>query len=349
MGKKKSDDDKVVNDIIETIDGNAFIKRPKIIIPFSPALDSISGGVPEGSFMILTGPPKFGKTVSALHFAAQAQKSEYNGDLCPDGRHVYFYDIEGRLKVRDLHGIPGLDLDRFHIIQSEPGHILHAEEFLQQGVQNINLVPGSINIIDSFSALCTNTELTASMSDQQRADVAKLVAKFCRKIANVIPVNRNIVIGITHMGANVSGSYGGLIEKSGFALRYAVDVKFRARSSDNWCIPDNSDNIVGLKTTWSCETSALNFIPANKVDSYIRFGHGIDEMQELLLISLDIGLVTRAGAWYTLSFLPEDEDGKQPKFQGAEKARQALIDNPEWAQTLRSLFKKRLGLCSSVI
>ena len=48
------------------------------VIPVSPALDLIlSGGIPEGSFVLLTGPPKIGKTTMCLQFAANAQKEEF--------------------------------------------------------------------------------------------------------------------------------------------------------------------------------------------------------------------------------------------------------------------------------
>ena len=51
------------------------------------------------------------------------------------------------------------------------------------------------------------------MNKMQRADGAKLLAKFCRKVANVIPVNKNIVIGITHLMGNPTG-YGAEFKES---------------------------------------------------------------------------------------------------------------------------------------
>ena len=42
------------------------------------------------------------------------------------------------------------------------------------------------------------------MNKMQRADGAKLLANFV-KVANVIPVNKNIVIGITHLMGNPTG------------------------------------------------------------------------------------------------------------------------------------------------
>ena len=144
--------------------GNAIVDRKTIIIPVSPSIDIIlNGGIPEGSFVILTGQPKCGKTTTSLDFAATAQKAEYAHSSFKDGREVYYLNIEGRLKKRDLEGIPGLNLNKFHVIGSQQGKILHAEEYLQIGEKIINEIPGCVLIIDSYSALCTEAEITSEM------------------------------------------------------------------------------------------------------------------------------------------------------------------------------------------
>ena len=68
------------DDIIVT--GNAIVDKKSVIIPVSPSLDILlNGGIPEGSFVVLTGQPKCGKTTSSLDFAATAQQDKYKGDL----------------------------------------------------------------------------------------------------------------------------------------------------------------------------------------------------------------------------------------------------------------------------
>jgi RecA/RadA recombinase len=120
------------------LSGNSIVDKKSVIIPVSPALDLIlQGGIPEGSFVVFTGQPKCGKTTTSLDFAATAQKEEYQGDL-KKPRHVYYLNIEGRLKKRDLEGIKNLDLDRFDVIGSQQGKILHAEEYLQIAEKLIN-------------------------------------------------------------------------------------------------------------------------------------------------------------------------------------------------------------------
>jgi recombination protein RecA len=326
------------SDII--LSATSIVDRKLITIPVSPALDIIlGGGIPEGSFVVFTGHPKCGKTTTSLDFAATAQKEEYQGDL-KKPRHVYYLNIEGRLKKRDLEGIPGLDLNRFDVIGSQQGKILHAEEYLQIAERIINEEPGSLLIIDSYSALCTETEITSDMDKMQRADGAKLLAKFCRKVANVIPVNKNIVIGITHLMGNPG--YGNVEwkEKSGQAIAYQTDIKIKAKMFSAWKSSSEGPQI-GQEVEWQTLCSALG-PPGGSIKSYIRYGQGIDKAMELVTLAIDFGIISKGGAWYTLSMLED-----KPKFQGTEKLRQYVAENIEVYNKLLECVYGAMGIICS--
>lgn len=319
------------------LSGNAVVDKKVLTIPVSPSLDIVlNGGIPEGSFVVLTGQPKCGKTTTSLDFAATAQKPEYKGDM-KSPREVYYLNIEGRLKKRDLEGIPGLDLQKFHVIGSQPGKILHAEEYLQIGEKIINEIPGSVVIIDSYSALCTEAEITSDMDKMQRADGAKLLAKFCRKVANVIPVNKNIVIGITHLMGNPTGYGAEFKEKSGQAIAYQTDIKLRAKSFKPWTVSAESTQI-GQEIEWQVICSALGS-PGGQITSYVRYGTGIDRQTEVINLASDLGIIHKGGAWYTLTSVD-----KQPKFQGTEKVRAYLCENPKVYDEIYQTVKTTMGI-----
>lgn len=320
------------------LSGNAIIDRKSIVIPVSPSLDIVlNGGIPEGSFVVFTGQPKCGKTTSSLDFAATAQQLKYAHSSFEKGREVYYLNIEGRLKKRDLEGIPGLDLSRFHVIGSQQGKILHAEEYLQIAEKIINEVPGSVVIIDSYSALCTEAEITSEMDKMQRADGAKLLAKFCRKVANVIPVNKNIVIGITHLMGNPTGYGAEFKEKSGQAIAYQTDIKLRAKTFKPWLLSADSTQI-GQEIEWQVVCSALG-PPGGNITSYIRYGEGIDKYMEAICLASDMGLIQKGGSWYTLATVED-----KPKFQGTEKVRQFLLENQKAYDDLVVSIKDTMGI-----
>ena len=307
---------------------NAVLDAEVLNVPVSPSLDIVlNGGVPEGSFVIFTGQPKCGKTTTSLYLAANAQRPEY----------AYGSFKDGRVKKRDLEGIPHINLDKFHIISSQQGKILHAEEYLQIAEKIINQIPGSVVIIDSYSALCTEAEITSDMGKMQRADGAKLLAKFCRKVANVIPVNKNIVIGITHLMGNPTGYGAEFKEKSGQAVAYQTDIKLRAKRFSPWLVGKDNTQI-GQEVEWQVITSSLGS-PGGNIKSFLRYGEGIDKYMELFNLAVDIGIISKGGAWYTFTSLPDS-----PKFQGAEKARDFLVSKPEIYDDLWQEVKDTMGL-----
>jgi recombination protein RecA len=338
MGIKETITKDFGTDIV--VSANSVVDKKLIVIPISPSLDmALSGGIPEGSFVVLTGQPKCGKTLTSLDFSATAQKPEYQGTL-KKPREVYYLNIEGRIKKRDLEGIKGLDFNRFNIIGSQQGKILHAEEYLQIAERIINEEPGSVLIIDSYSALCTEAEITSDMDKMQRADGAKLLAKFCRKVANIIPVNKNIVIGITHLMGNPTGYGAEFKEKSGQAIAYQTDIKLRAKTFSPWTLGADGSQI-GQEVQWQVICSALG-PPGASTTSYIRYGEGIDKTIELVVLASDLGLVNKTGAWYTLDFVES-----KPIFQGMEKVRLYLIDNPKEYVVLYEKVQEMLGFTPS--
>jgi recombination protein RecA len=322
------------------VSAHALINRKFVIIPVSPIIDvMLGGGIPEGSFVIPTGPPKVGKTTFCLQFAANAQKKQYGGEFCPEGREVYIYNIEGRLKRRDLLGIHGLDINRVSVIESKPGQILSAEEYIETGERLINEKPGAVHIFDSFSQLCTKSRRTASYSDRFRDDTPLLLASFCKRICNVIPVNRCIVMGITHEIANQGGMPGQSpwVEASGRKVQFAVDVKMKATHATPWKVGKDETQI-GQEVHWKCTSSAIG--GPGQCTSRLRYGYGLDKEAELIDIAPDLALLTKKGSWYTFA------DGTQ--MQGLDNARNYLIQNPEVFNTLYTSLRNLLGMGVSI-
>ena len=129
----------------------------------------MGGGIPEGSFGIFSGPPKCGKTTTGLQIIANAVKPEYASELKPNGREAYIFNVEGRLKKRDLLGIHGMKrsfLEQYvvHLIESSPGNILSGEDYIEIAETLINEKPSCVFLFDSFSQLCTKARRDSDVS-----------------------------------------------------------------------------------------------------------------------------------------------------------------------------------------
>ncbi len=317
------------------VSGQSIVDNPSVTIPVSPAIDlMLAGGIPEGSFCISTGPPKVGKTTLWLDFAGTAQGMEYANDLCPDGRHVYFFNIEGRIKARDLAGIKSLDLSErwFTSIQSEPGNILTAEKYLSILEHLVNTKPGSIFVVDSFSQLCSGSRMDSSYADRFRDDVPLMLSSFCKKVSNVLPVNKCLILGVTHKIADQSRSMSPWMEASGRKLQYQMDVKLEA--THRTLKPENNDNPIGQVVHWKCHSSSIG-PPGRKAESFLRYNHGIDKEWEIIDMAVDIGIINKGGAWYTF---PDES-----KAQGKDKAADYLRENPETYTEISKQVREMMG------
>jgi len=203
--------------------GDNLLEIDPVIVPVSPALDMIlGGGIPMGSFVVMTGKPKIGKSSLSLHFAKNAQEM---------GFKIYYFSIEGRLKKRDLLGVQGLKTDKenFEIIASQKGHILYAEDFLDILNSYVETKENCIFIVDSISQLCSRGRKKNDIGKKFRDDVPLLLADMTKRVSNLLPVTNNTVVCITHLIANQGGmGRSQWNEASGQKVQYQADVKLKA-------------------------------------------------------------------------------------------------------------------------
>lgn len=316
------------------VDVDAVFSEKREIVSFGPSIDIIlAGGVPTGSWVTISGPPKSAKTSSTLQFCYNAQQL---------GFEIYWFDIEARLKVLNLESLPGLDYKppKFNWIRSNKDHAYNAQDFLNIAKGYMESTEKSIFVFDSYAALSHEREMTEGIGTSTRGGGAMLLSQFCRNMAQVVRPRKHIVIGMMHIMDNTSG-YGGPIEKGGRSVVYQADCRLQIKKKEDW-VEDigKKKNTLGLITTWHCYTNALG-AANNEVKSYFRFGHGIDQAMELIDLGIDLGLIDNGGkgSWYKLTFLPVEN-----KLQGKNGIYEYLLENPTVQTQLFSEIKKMYNL-----
>jgi recombination protein RecA len=350
-----ADFNKLINDMIKkdfgegiSVSAEKFLTKNYRTIPITPSLDTITGGIPEGSWVTVAGKGKCGKTSLTLHFAAKCQRSEYGS------KHIYYLNVEGRLKKMNLNGIKGLDQKKMTIIESTQDKILNGQDFLTIGEKIIQNHPECVLIIDSYSSLCPEKEANEGIGTETRGGNAKLLAQFTRQMATVVPVQKTIVIGMTHLMANTSGYGASLLEKGGNAIIYQMDVKLKATKVEKW---EEESKLVGQKVTWLCECAATGMPPGLECESYLRYGEGYDETKELIQFGCDLGLIEKAekSSWYSCDYMKKhlhllgaivwnDEVKKKCKIQGAEALYKLMKEHPAWIEALDKEIKLMTGV-----
>jgi hypothetical protein len=327
--------------------GQALVDDIKHVIPMTPALDAgLGGGIPEGSWVSMSGPEKSGKTTTALSFIAECQKPEHGS------RPIMILSVEHRLKRRDLIGIKGLKVEEPHLyfVESTKGNILTGPMFLDIGGNFLKSVPGGVLLIDSVSSLLGAKLAQDGLGASDFGSSNKIVADFCTLNAPVVKTNDNICVGIVQYYTNTSGYGKKWVEKAAKKWQYQADVQLQVDSYKPWRVGASEDSEqIGHEITWLIKTSALG--APSKVESFHRFGIGIDKSYELFLIAHGVGLVTGIG-WYTFNFLADKpdllkgtdfEEKGEVKVQGKEKALALLAEHPAWEAELHAQLGVFLG------
>jgi len=310
------------------VTGQYLIEHPKDILSISPSIDTIlGGGIPSGSVVILAGKYKVGKTSLCLHIAKKAQGV---------GRNIHYDDIECRLKKRDIEGIDGLNPDKINVIRSSLGNILSAEKHLVMVDNLIREDPGSVIIMDSISQLYSEKQMAGEAGEVGRNPITIILSDFCKRIENIVPINGNIVILIVHLIANTSGYGNPFSESGGNKIQYAADIKLRCKNTEAWIVGSGENQSqVGQIIRWQVDTTALNAPPGRTCKSFLRYGYGIDEVAEMVDTALELGIISKGGAWYKSDILD------QP-CQGQEKLVITLKENKELQKKLITRINEML-------
>ena len=347
-GKIIENGQKVLDDIME-------LK----VIGISPALDlALGGGLREGSMAVMTGDPKSGKTSTALYFASKCQAL---------GKNVMYFNTEGRITKENFTGIKGLDPSKIHIFQAtddEP--LVSAEKYLNALEHAIKNVPNLVAIIDSTSNMVPQEELDGEIRTGVRNALPRLLSMFCKRISGDVHRNRAILIFITHNITNTApaSKYSpSKVADCGVMIQYQAGTNMVITHRGKWEVPAESGNHVGQIANWIIKTSAAGGKPNSTAESWIRYGIGIDEVQEIAQIASQFSLIKRNGAWYEISALVDHKNDdvvqnflknqnidltnddavvKCFKFQGMEKVTNFLKEHEELTEFLYKIIKEAL-------
>jgi len=295
--------------------GNELLNKKKNLasISVSPSLDlALNGGLLEGSWTVISGDPKTGKSTTSMHICRKAQ------DL---GRPAIYVDVETRLKKYNLEGIKGLDLEKIKIVHApDEGEPLSGEDFLTI-VENLISRPenaGAVCVIDSVSSLVPRGELDQGPSGSIRASLPKLMSHWIKKNAQTVTKNRIVMILITHYITNTSG-YGKLKNPDGgLMIQYQMDTRLDVQKNEPW---EEGEKKIGQKVSWkvSCSSNGSSGVDCN---SYIRYGTGIDEKKEIIEMAESFGVIEKSGAWYNIPCIENN-----PKFQGQANLYQYVVSD----------------------
>lgn len=322
------------------------------VLSVSPVLDvALGGGLKEGSWLMLSGPPKTGKTTLAMQLIHNCQQ---------EGRPILYVNAEGRLKEMNFE-IDGLDPTKVQVVSAE-NEPLSAEKFLDIVYKFVSAKEnvGCLCVIDSISSLIPERDLQQDINGMTRPGLPKILSDFVKKLGQIVPNQRAIIVMITHMITNTSGYGAARMADGGVKIQFQSDTRLEVKSITPWV---QDDQQIGQAVNWKVLWSSMG-PPGAECQSWIRYGHGIDKIQEIVMMGQEAGLISQSGAWMTCNFLllkpellkeifPDLEliDGSYKdiekatrlcKFQGAEKLYHFFKNQPKVYEALVEEIKQML-------
>ena len=261
------------------------------------------GGVPRGRIIEVYGPESSGKTTLAQHIVAQAQKK---------GGIAAFIDAEHALDPEYARAL-GVNVDELLISQPDTGEqaLEIAEELVRSGA--IDVI-----VIDSVAALVPKAEIDKAMDEQQMGLQARLMSKALRKLTAIVGKTNTTVIFINQLRMKIGVMYGNPeTTTGGNALKYYSSVRLDIRKIDT-LKKDGVDigNRVKVKVVKN------KVAPPFRIAEFdIIFGKGICQIGNTMDVAETLGIIKRAGAWYSYN---DEKLG-----QGRDKSKEMLEANPE--------------------
>jgi recombination protein RecA len=291
--------------------GESAAMTPAEVIPSGSLTLDLAlglGGIPRGRIVEIFGPEASGKTTLGLHIIAEAQKQ---------GGIAAYIDVEHALDPAYSVRI-GVNVDDMLISQPDTG-----EQALEITEALVRSTAVDVIVIDSVAALVPRAEIEGEMGDTQVALQARLMSQALRKLAAAIGKSGCAVIFINQLREKVGVFFGNPeITPGGRALKFYSSIRIELRRIETL---KQGDRAIGNRVRARIVKNKV--APPFRTALFdIMFDHGISREADIIDLGVELGLVKKAGAFFSW--------GDTRLGQGRENAKQFLYENPELGQEI---------------
>ena len=225
----------------------------------------------------------------------------------------------------------GVNIDELILSQPDTGEagLDIAESLVRSGA--VGLI-----VIDSVAALVPKAEIEGEMGDSHMGLQARLMSQALRRLTGIISKSNTTVIFINQLREKIGVMFGNPeTTTGGRALKFYASVRLDIRRIKTITEGDNS---IGSRTRVKIVKNKVA-PPFKIVEFDIMYGKGISKSGVLLDTAVDLGIVEKAGSWYSY--------GDEKLGQGRENVKIMLEENADLAKLIddkvREAFKKDLA------
>ena len=295
------------------------VSNIEVISTGSVSLDFATGvgGYPKGRIIEIYGPESSGKTTLTLHAIAECQKS---------GGQAAFIDAEHALDPVYAKNL-GVNVDELLVSQPDTGE--QALEICEMLARS-----GAIDIIviDSVAALVPKAEIQGDMGDSHVGLQARLMSQALRKIAGAVNKSSTCVIFINQLREKIGIMFGNPeTTTGGRALKFYSSMRLDVRRIDSI---KKGEEVYGNRTRVKIVKNKVA-PPFRKAEFDIMYGTGISLSGDILDMAAEIGIIEKAGSWYSYN--------GERIGQGRENVKAYLEENPKVMEEVRKALMDHLA------
>ena len=282
------------------------------------------GGVPQGRVIEIFGPESSGKTTLTLQVIAECQKA---------GGTAAFIDAEHALDPLYAKKL-GVNVDELLLSQPDTG-----EQALEVADMLVKSNSVDLLVVDSVAALTPRAEIEGEMGDHHVGLQARLMSQALRKITRNIQRSNATVIFINQIRMKIGVMFGNPeTTTGGNALKFYSSVRLDIRRIG---AVKEGEEVIGNETRVKVVKNKVS-PPFTKAEFQILYGKGINVEGEIIDFGQKLGLIEKAGSWYSYN----DEKIGQGKTNASnflrenKKIRNALVKQIKAAH-IKSKSKKK--------
>src|SRR5579885_3115417 len=275
------------------------------------------GCVPRGRVTEIYGPESSGKTTLCQHIIAQAQTR---------GGMAAYVDVEHAL---DPDYAEKCGVDTNSLLISQPDTAEQAMEIVEMLVRSGAL---DVVVVDSVAALAPRAEIEGEMGDAHVGLQARLMSQALRKLTAAINNSKTAVIFTNQLREKVGVMFGNPeTTPGGRALKFYSSVRLEIRRVES--LKQGTD-VVGNRTKVKVVKNKVA-PPFKSAEFDIMFNEGISREGGLLDLGLEMGIVKKSGAWFTV--------GDIRLRQGRENAKEFLRQNSDVAAAIEKQIRTNIS------